>query len=202
MTDTPKKQPLTGRQQRFAYFFVHDARGVSVKAAELAGYKNPRVEGPRLRNTPHVRAEIDRLFAEDMAEAETLKEVRIQEYRTMIERIRRAFDMRAARYKEMGVSPFLDLESDDPALQAAEQNTWLLSEVPPESLTGLYIRKSTVTGQGTRTIEWVFDYHAVKELRETQKQLAIETGHWTIRQDLSGTMSFANLRQLADAAEE
>lgn len=195
---------LTKMQELFAYYFVHDADGISMRAAELAGYKNPAKVASNLRKHPLIKKRIEELFSEYRLDGPTYKEVRIKQYRQMIQNILNVFATRAKNYQKMGVTPFYNPEedADDAAIQAMKQNAWLLEHVPEESLSGMYIRKISITGGGTRIVEWVFDSAAVKELREHQKQLAIELGDWTENKNIRGDITFTSIRDLAALAEQ
>ena len=80
-------------------------------------------------------------------------------------------------------------------------NRWHLEHIPPEVLTGLYRRETTITPAGTRVVRWVPDTSLLTELREIEKQVAIELGEWTERRDIRGDVTFVKLRELAALAE-
>ena len=61
----------------------------------------------------------------------------------------------------------------------------------PGGATGLLVRKVKMLGSGenARQIEeYEFDAALVKELRELEKQAAIEVGHWSEKHEYSGTV--------------
>jgi phage terminase small subunit len=75
MADGEKK--LTSHQQRFILFYVGVSRFNATDAARRAGYKDPELEGWRLRQNEVIRARIDeRLNAEALTSTEILGELR------------------------------------------------------------------------------------------------------------------------------
>ena len=66
-----KVPTLTAKQQRFVDAYVGKANLNASEAVRMAGYKtdNPNDMGYQLRNTPHIRARIDAILAENTLSA-------------------------------------------------------------------------------------------------------------------------------------
>lgn len=191
---------LTQKQADFCYHYVHDAGAIRTVAARLAGYKFPEQDGHRLMKNETVQQCIDDTYDDYLSDGIIRKKQRIKSYQDTILAIQTAFADRAAQYRKWGVTPYEDDPELDEEMRKVSQEAWLLEGIPPEALTGLYIREVTITAGGTKIVRWAFDGVAVKELREAKKQLAIETGEWTENKNITGNMSFVALRELADAA--
>lgn len=168
---------LTAKQRKFVAAFVAGARGNATEAARLAGYSASTRQtlaqtGQDNLKNPHVAAAIDAAFEEFRKEGAAIKHVRVAGKNERLAACWRVVDARAARHAE---------EFGDEARQAA--NAFWCRGTPVEALTGLLVRKETVSGNLT-TVEWSVDVGLLKEMRELEKEIAAEVG-----EAISGTLN-------------
>jgi phage terminase small subunit len=148
---------LNDRQRAFVGFYLGDARWNATKAAEMAGYRHPRMHGSRLLTNDDIRAEIQAW--RDEARAGAIAQV---EYRLSV------LDDLERRYRDL-----IAARSGD------------LADEAPGGETGLLVRQYKAAGEELRA-EYKADTAVTGEIRDLHKQAAHELGQWTEKLDLSG----------------
>lgn len=189
---TPKPSKLSAKQQRFVAAFLGDARGNATEAARLAGYQAAKRAtlaeiGRENLKKPDIAAAIAGELASVRREGASVKQLRLDALNERWWLLRRVIDERAARYAA---------ECDDDARQAAKR--FWGHDVPAEALTGLLVKKETVSGAGARSIEWSVDVGLLKELREHEKQIAQELGEGATSLNLNVSGRVAHVIQRTD----
>lgn len=152
---------LNDRQRAFVGFYLGAARWNATKAAEMAGYKQPRMHGSRLLTNDDIRAEIQ-AWRDDVRTGAIAQ----MEYRISV------LDDIERRYRDL-----ISARSGDMAGKV------------PGGETGLLVRQFKAIGSGEtahEVTEYKADTAVTQEIRDTHKQAAQELGQWTDKLDLSG----------------
>ena len=154
---------LNEQQIAFVGFYLGEARWNATRAADMAGYKHPLTQGPRLLGNVLVQAQIDEWRQEVKKRAIANVEYRIAKLDDLE---RRYWDLIEARAEDL---------RDDTDVSGGE--------------TGLLVRQEKVIGTGNSAqhiVEYKADVAVTKEIRELHKQAAQELGQWIEKNEHAG----------------
>jgi phage terminase small subunit len=154
-------QELNEQQTAFVGFYLGEARMNATRAAEMAGYKHPLTQGPRLLGNVLVQAQIDEWREEVKKRAIANVEYRVAK---LDELEKRYWDLIDARSSELGE----EVAGGD---------------------TGLLVKQEKVIGTGNSAqhiTEYKADTAVTKEIRELHKQAAQELGQWIEKNEHGG----------------
>lgn len=107
------------------------------------------------------------------------------------ERMQQVIESRGARYRK-----YRETYDEDPIVST--------DLIPDEAETGLVILIETPTKQGLKK-EWAVDTSLLAEMRQTEKQAAIEVGQWQEKTDVTSggkPLSGVNLLGLSEISDE
>ena len=151
---------LNEQQIAFVGFYLGEARWNATRAADMAGYKHPNTQGPRLLVNVGVQAHIEAWRAEVKKRAIANSEYRVAKLDDLEKRY---WDLIDARAEE-------------------------LAEIPGGD-TGLLVKVEKVIGTGNSAqhiTEYKTDTAVTKEIRELHKQAAQELGQWIEKNEHAG----------------
>jgi hypothetical protein len=186
---------LTDKQKAFVSHYLGEARGNATKAARMAGYASPRVEGCRLLIHADIAAEIKAALDDLRAEGILAKTNRLEDYAELRRRLWAVITDREHTYASKGE-----------ALEAAES----MFTVGGSSRviggdSGLVIKKLNVVGTGRhqRVIEeYQLDTGLITQLLNVDRQAAQELGEWSEKRQISGPNDGPIEVQSAESATE
>lgn len=153
---------LSPKQEQFVSAYIGVANGNATEAARRAGYAHPNKQGPALLVNLGIKIRIDEYRAEIKLLGIRSLENRLSEYN---ERHQLMLRLRQARAKDETIQKF------------------------PGGDTGLLIPTVKQIGGGDtaeRVEEAELDTGYLREIRELEKQAAMELGQWTDRKEFSG----------------
>ena len=154
-------QELNEQQTAFVGFYLGEARWNATRAADMAGYKHAKTQGPRLLDNVGVQARIDEWRAEVKKRAIANVEYRVAKLDDLEKRYWDLIEARAADLPD-------DIAGGD---------------------TGLLVRTEKVIGTGNSAqhiTEYKADVAVTKEIRELHKQAAQELGQWVEKNEHGG----------------
>ena len=174
---------LTEKQRLFVVAFLGAARGNATEAARLAGYRGSRVTlgavGGENLEKPRIAEAIAEHLALTRREGIAMKQARLDSLNERWWKCWQVIEARAAEAER------------DPGAPAAARS-------------GLLARREVPTRDG-EIVEWAVDVGLLKEMRETEKQMAAEMGEGlaqkvdvSLRGRVTQTVRRANLSMLSD----
>jgi phage terminase small subunit len=176
MADESPKQ-LNSRQTLFLSFYLGECQQNATRAAQMAGYKKPLQQGPRLLGNVGIRAAIE----EWRADVKRLAITQVNERLAVLDDIKRKY---------------LQIISERADAYAKEQNA-------PGASTGLLVRQEKVIGSGDAAmhiVEWKADTAITDAIQKLDEQAAKELGQWTEKVDVSGAIERTFVLVTDDAA--
>jgi hypothetical protein len=156
---------MTDKQRAFVDYYLGEANFNGTKAAELAGYSNPRQSATENLAKPYIRSEVDSYFDKLKNEGLRNKNVRVKALTETVEACDR---MIAANARE------------------AQRAIDMGERVPEAALDGYYERTVKISANGKTVTAWEFNKALFNERRATIDQIAKELGDYTQKTELSG----------------
>lgn len=141
---------LSLQQERFIAAYVGEANGNATRAAEIAEYRFPNKQGPALLVNLGIQQRIAAARAEIAAEGVANLQNRMNAYNDRWQKARALMAARAQAF----------------AGRAPGADTGLLAEVVK------------IAANGDTVSDFQVDTNLLRELRELERQAAIETGQW------------------------
>lgn len=171
---------LSDKQRLFVDAYVGEARCNATRAALLAGYpaSSADKQGWRVRHTPKVAAEIERILADMRDDGITIRRGRVQALEDLFARARGVLEARADHFREINRK-----------IEAGDPDAVLLPKPAPGAETGLLVEVPRAIGAGrnTRLVwEWQFDKSLFSSIQSTLEQVAKEVGEWNEKREVSG----------------
>jgi hypothetical protein len=165
MADKSDNEIMTAKQRRFVDAYLNEAKYNGTRAAEIAGYSNPRQSATENLAKPYIRAEVDGYFDKLKNEGLRNTNVRVQALTETVERYDAIIAANAAHARK--------------AMDAGEQ-------VPEAALEGFHVKTIKLSNSGKYYSEWIFDKGLANERRATIDQIAKELNSYVTKTELSG----------------
>lgn len=165
---------MNDKQHGFVAAYIGEAERNATEAARIAGYKKPGQQGHRLLKNVEIQKAVGEWRAEVKTESITDLSYRLARYADLERRYVMLIEARA----------------DDIGSEA------------PGGESGLLVRQRKMLGggeHGYEISEYVADPAVTKELRETLKQAAQDSGQWTDKYDQSGKIAVTVRVEYADS---